>query len=120
MQIQGATALVAGGASGLGAATARRLAEAGANVTIADLNEEKGEALAQELGARFVRCDVTEPEQVEAAVPEGVRISVCCAGVGWAELAAGVVLVQTVHVELRAGAELARDCVRLADAELAN
>ena len=44
MQIQGATALVAGGASGLGAATARRLAEAGANVTIADLNEEKGEA----------------------------------------------------------------------------
>ncbi len=89
MQIQGATALVAGGASGLGAATARRLAEAGANVTIADLNEEKGEALAQELGARFVRCDVTEPDQVEAAVPEGVRISVCCAGVGWAEKVAG-------------------------------
>ena len=76
MQIQGATALVAGGASGLGAATARRLAEAGASVTIADLNEEKGEALARELGARFVRCDVTEPGQVEAAVPEGVRISV--------------------------------------------
>ena len=79
MQIQGATALVAGGASGLGAATARRLAEAGANVTIADLNEEKGEALAGELGATFVRCDVTEPDEVEAAVPEGVRISVCCA-----------------------------------------
>ena len=89
MQIQGATALVAGGASGLGAATARRLAEAGANVTIADLNEEKGEALAGELGATFVRCDVTEPDQVEAAVPEGVRISVCCAGVGWAEKVAG-------------------------------
>jgi NAD(P)-dependent dehydrogenase (short-subunit alcohol dehydrogenase family) len=89
MQIQGATALVAGGASGLGAATARRLAGAGANVTIADLNEEKGEALARELGARFVRCDVTEPGQVEAAVPEGVRISVCCAGVGWAEKVAG-------------------------------
>ncbi len=89
MRIQGATALVAGGASGLGAATARRLAEAGAAVTIADLNEETGEALAQELGASFVRCDVTEPEQVEAAVPEGVRISVCCAGVGWAEKVAG-------------------------------
>ena len=89
MQIQGATALVAGGASGLGAATARRLAEAGANVTIADLNEEKGEALAGELGATFVRCDVTEPDEVEAAVPEGVRISVCCAGVGWAEKVAG-------------------------------
>ena len=68
MQIEGANALVAGGASGLGAATARRLAEAGANVTIADLNAEKGEALAEELGAQFVRCDVTEPEQVEAAV----------------------------------------------------
>jgi NAD(P)-dependent dehydrogenase (short-subunit alcohol dehydrogenase family) len=92
MQIQGATALVAGGASGLGAATARRLAEAGANVTIADLNEEKGEALAGELGATFVRCDVTEPEQVEAAVGragDDLRISVCCAGVGWAEKVAG-------------------------------
>jgi NAD(P)-dependent dehydrogenase (short-subunit alcohol dehydrogenase family) len=92
MQIQGATALVAGGASGLGAATARRLAEAGANVTIADLNEEKGEALASELGATFVRCDVTEPDQVEAAVGaagEDLRISVCCAGVGWAEKVAG-------------------------------
>jgi len=89
MRIQGATALVAGGASGLGAATARRLAEAGAQVTIADLNAEKGEMLARELGATFVRCDVTEPEQVEAAVPEGVRISVCCAGVGWAEKTAG-------------------------------
>ena len=92
MQIQGATALVAGGASGLGAATARRLAEAGATVTIADLNEEKGEALAQELGAAFARCDVTEPEQVEAAVGaagDELRISVCCAGVGWAEKVAG-------------------------------
>src|SRR5215210_6101659 len=89
MRIEGATALVAGGASGLGAATARKLAAAGARVTIADLNAEKGEALAQELGATFVVCDVTEPDQVEAAVPEGVRISVCCAGVGWAEKVAG-------------------------------
>ena len=89
MRIEGATALVAGGASGLGAATARRLAEAGAQVTIADLNAEKGAALAQELGATFVTCDVTEPEQVEAAIPAGVRISVCCAGVGWAEKVAG-------------------------------
>ena len=91
MRIEGATALVAGGASGLGAATARRLAEAGAQVTIADLNAEKGEALARELGATFVSCDVTEPEQVEAAVARtgDLRISVCCAGVGWAEKVAG-------------------------------
>jgi NAD(P)-dependent dehydrogenase (short-subunit alcohol dehydrogenase family) len=89
MKIEGARALVAGGASGLGAATARRLAAAGAQVTIADLNAERGEALAEELGATFAACDVTQPDQVEAAVPEGVRISVCCAGVGWAEKVAG-------------------------------
>jgi NAD(P)-dependent dehydrogenase (short-subunit alcohol dehydrogenase family) len=89
MKIDGARALVAGGASGLGAATARRFAAAGAEVTIADVNAERGEALAGELGASFAVCDVTQPDQVEAAVPEGVRISVCCAGVGWAEKAAG-------------------------------
>jgi NAD(P)-dependent dehydrogenase (short-subunit alcohol dehydrogenase family) len=103
MRIEGANALVAGGASGLGAATARRLSAAGARVTIADLNAEKGEALAGELGASFVACDVTEPEQVEAAVAAagdthlttssssgtGLRIAVCCAGVGWAEKVAG-------------------------------
>ena len=92
MRIEGATTLVAGGASGLGAATARRLSEAGASVTIADLNQEKGEALAEELGARFVACDVTEPDQVERAVAaagDDLRISVCCAGVGWAEKVAG-------------------------------
>ena len=96
MRIEGASALVAGGASGLGAATARRLHAAGARVTIADLNAQKGEALASELGdaAGFVPCDVTDPDQVEAAVAaargEGeLRISVCCAGVGWAEKTAG-------------------------------
>jgi NAD(P)-dependent dehydrogenase (short-subunit alcohol dehydrogenase family) len=92
MRIEGANAFVAGGASGLGAATARRLHSGGARVTIADLNEEKGEALAQELGASFVRCDVTEPEQVEAAIAAAggdLRVSVCCAGVGWAEKVAG-------------------------------
>ena len=89
MRIEGASALVAGGASGLGAATARRLAAAGARVTIADLNVEAGEALAEEIGASFAACDVTDAAQVEAAVPEGVRISVCCAGIGHAEKAAG-------------------------------
>jgi 3-hydroxyacyl-CoA dehydrogenase/3-hydroxy-2-methylbutyryl-CoA dehydrogenase len=93
MRIEGTSALVAGGASGLGEATARALAAAGATVTIADVNSEKGEALAGELGgaAGFVQTDVTDGEAVGAAVGRaaeadgGLRISVCCAGVGWAE-----------------------------------
>ena len=91
MRIEGAQALVAGGASGLGAATARRLRAGGAEITIADLNAERGEALAGELEGRFVQCDVTAPEQVEAAAAAvaGLRVSVCCAGVGWAEKTAG-------------------------------
>ena len=70
MRIEGTAALVAGGASGLGEATARALAEAGAAVTIADVNAEKGEALAAELGAevRFVATDVTDADAVAAAV----------------------------------------------------
>jgi 3-hydroxyacyl-CoA dehydrogenase / 3-hydroxy-2-methylbutyryl-CoA dehydrogenase len=97
MQVEGASALVAGGASGLGAATARALYERGASVVIADLNAEKGEALASELGdrARFVEANVMEPEPVKAAVDAaaeadgGLRISVCCAGIGWAQRTTG-------------------------------
>jgi 3-hydroxyacyl-CoA dehydrogenase/3-hydroxy-2-methylbutyryl-CoA dehydrogenase len=93
MRIEGQSALVAGGASGLGAATARALHERGASVVIADLNAEKGEPLAAELGdrARFVEANVMEPEPIEAAVAAaaeaegGLRISVCCAGIGWAQ-----------------------------------
>jgi NAD(P)-dependent dehydrogenase (short-subunit alcohol dehydrogenase family) len=93
MRIEGTSALVAGGASGLGEATARMLVEAGATVTIADLNAEKGGALAAELGdeATFVEADVTDAEAVSAAVENaaagegGLRVSVCCAGIGWAE-----------------------------------
>ena len=73
MRIEGARALVAGGASGLGAATARRLRAAGGDVVIADLNAERGEALASEIGARFVACDVTNGEQVAAAVEAAAR-----------------------------------------------
>ena len=97
MRIDGTSALVAGGASGLGAATARALHERGASVVIADLNAEKGEELASELGerARFVEANVMEPEPVQAAVDAaseadgGLRISVCCAGIGWAQRTAG-------------------------------
>jgi 3-hydroxyacyl-CoA dehydrogenase / 3-hydroxy-2-methylbutyryl-CoA dehydrogenase len=93
MAMDGTGALVAGGASGLGAATARALAEAGASVVVADLNAEKGEALAAELGAAasFVEADVTDEVAVSAAVEQaasvsgGLRVSVCCAGIGWAE-----------------------------------
>jgi 3-hydroxyacyl-CoA dehydrogenase/3-hydroxy-2-methylbutyryl-CoA dehydrogenase len=93
MRIEGTSALVAGGASGLGEATARALAAAGATVTIADVNAEKGEALAADLGgaASFVQTDVTDAAAVGEAVGRaaeaegGLRISVCCAGVGWAE-----------------------------------
>jgi NAD(P)-dependent dehydrogenase (short-subunit alcohol dehydrogenase family) len=94
MRIEGVNALVAGGASGLGAATARRLSEAGAHVTIADLNPERGAETAREIGAEFVAADVTDATQVEAAVTRaagdaGLRISVCCAGIAWAEKVAG-------------------------------
>jgi 3-hydroxyacyl-CoA dehydrogenase/3-hydroxy-2-methylbutyryl-CoA dehydrogenase len=95
--ITGSGALVAGGASGLGEATVRRLHADGAHVVIADLNAERGAALAAELGARasFMRTDVTDPAGVEAAVGAaaaadgGLRISVCCAGIGWGERVAG-------------------------------
>jgi 3-hydroxyacyl-CoA dehydrogenase/3-hydroxy-2-methylbutyryl-CoA dehydrogenase len=95
MQISGAGALVVGGASGLGEATSRRLHAEGAHVTIADVNAERGDALAAELGERalFVPADVTEPDELQTAVDaaaerggaRGLRISVHCAGVGWAE-----------------------------------
>ena len=86
MRIEGASALVAGGASGLGAATARRLRAGGADVTIADLNAQAGEALAAELGARFVACDVTDAAQVEAAVAATPR---ACASPSAARASAG-------------------------------
>jgi NAD(P)-dependent dehydrogenase (short-subunit alcohol dehydrogenase family) len=93
MRIDGSSALVAGGASGLGEATARALHAAGAHVVIADLNAERGEQLAAALGQRasFVQTDVTDPASVQEAVraAAGLRISVCCAGIGHGERVAG-------------------------------
>ncbi|MFZ1153414.1 MAG: SDR family NAD(P)-dependent oxidoreductase [Solirubrobacteraceae bacterium] len=95
MRIEGSSAIVVGGASGLGEATVRRLHEQGAVVTIADVNAEKGVALAAELQIGFVACDVRDESQVQAAVEQagaidgGLRIAVCCAGVGWAQKLAG-------------------------------
>jgi NAD(P)-dependent dehydrogenase (short-subunit alcohol dehydrogenase family) len=89
MQLQGSVALVTGGASGLGAATARRLARGGAKLVIVDRDEARGSALADELGAVFAKADVTDAAQVEAAVARAgelgaLRVAVSCAGVGWA------------------------------------
>ena len=89
MEIRGAAAIVFGGASGLGEATARRLAAEGAEVVIADLATERAQQLAGEIGAHAATCDVTDPDSVQKAVdtaaaltPRGLRISVTCAGVG--------------------------------------
>ena len=93
MKIEGIGAFVAGGASGLGEATARALVEGGARVAIADLQEDRANELARELGDAAVafRCDVTEEGDVEGAVAGAVealgeiRLTVNCAGIGWAE-----------------------------------
>src|SRR5687768_17964989 len=93
MKIEGAGALISGGASGLGEATTRRLHGAGATVVISDLDAGKGQKLAAELGERasFVEANVMDEDQVKAAVDAaaglegGLRISVCCAGIGWAQ-----------------------------------
>ena len=81
--------LVTGGASGLGEATVRRLAKAGAKAVIVDRDDAKGGALAKELSAEFVKADVTDAAQVQAAVDAAtklgsLRVVVGCAGVGWA------------------------------------
>jgi NAD(P)-dependent dehydrogenase (short-subunit alcohol dehydrogenase family) len=87
MKLDGIGALVAGGASGLGEATARELAARSAEVTVADVDQDAGSALASELGGRFVRADVTDAGQLQAAVEavRGLRLAVSCAGIGWAE-----------------------------------
>jgi NAD(P)-dependent dehydrogenase (short-subunit alcohol dehydrogenase family) len=90
MDVNGATAIVSGGASGLGEATARVLAAAGASVVIADLNEEGGKRVAGEVGGLFCRTDVSDEASVQAAVDAAaaagppLRVAVSCAGIGWA------------------------------------
>ncbi len=93
MKISGTGAIVSGGASGLGEATVRMLAGQGAQVVIADLNENRGQELAEELGAtvRFVRTDVSDAGSVAAAIASvkefgtDLRILVNCAGIAVAE-----------------------------------
>ncbi len=88
MELQGQAAIVTGGASGLGGATAEMLAKAGAKVAIFDMNQDMGEAKASEIGGAFFKVNVTDEFAVEAAIAaaEGVhgkaRILVNCAGIG--------------------------------------
>jgi len=94
MDLKDTSAIVTGGASGIGAAVVRQLAAKGAKVVIADLQAEKGEALASEVGGAFVNVDVTNTEQIEAAVNKAtelgpLRTLVNSAGVGWAQRTIG-------------------------------
>src|SRR5262245_14607637 len=89
MELSGSVCLVTGGASGLGAATVRRLVAGGARAVIVDRDEARGQALANELGQTYAKADVADPTQVEAAVASAtalgpLRVVVSCAGVGWA------------------------------------
>ncbi|HEY2305405.1 MAG TPA: SDR family NAD(P)-dependent oxidoreductase [Streptosporangiaceae bacterium] len=91
MDLTGTAAIISGGASGLGEATARALAAAGSTVVIADLNADRGEAVAAEVGGKFVQTDVADEASVTmavdvaAALPSPLRVIVNCAGIGWAE-----------------------------------
>src|SRR5215470_6801388 len=93
MELKGSTFIVSGGASGLGEGTVRTLLESGANVVIADLQVDVGEALARELGAktRFVKCDVTNETDGKAVVESAVKAFgglqglVNCAGIAIGE-----------------------------------
>lgn len=95
MELNGAAAIISGGASGLGEATARELAGSGATVVIADLNEDKGGTLADEIGGVFVKTDVSDEASVQAAVQTAVgtgvplRFVVNSAGIGWASRTVG-------------------------------
>ena len=95
MELNGTSAIISGGASGLGEATARVLAAAGATVVVADLNQDRGKQVADEIGGQFARTDVADEASVQAAVDlavatgEPLRTAVSCAGIGWAARTVG-------------------------------
>jgi NAD(P)-dependent dehydrogenase (short-subunit alcohol dehydrogenase family) len=94
MDISGSTAIVTGAASGIGAACARQLAAKGATVVVADVQADKGEALATEIKGVFAQVDVTDTEQITAAVNAAAEIAplravVNSAGIGWAQRTIG-------------------------------
>lgn len=95
MKLQGTAALVTGGASGLGAETARQLAKAGAKVAVLDVNIEAGEALAREIGGVAAQCDITSETSVAEALEKArqahgpARALINCAGIGGAKRLVG-------------------------------
>src|SRR6201997_5530839 len=95
MQLKGQAVIVTGGASGLGAATARKLAAQGARVAVCDLNAKLAETVAAEIGGVAVICDVSDAASAEAAVAEAAkahgpaRVLVNCAGIGVAKRVIG-------------------------------
>jgi NAD(P)-dependent dehydrogenase (short-subunit alcohol dehydrogenase family) len=94
MQIKGKVFIVTGGASGLGEGTARRLAAQGATVVVADMQADKGEAVAKDIGGAFVRCDVSSETDGQAVVAKAVSLGklmglVNCAGIAPAEKTVG-------------------------------
>lgn len=89
INLKEASAVVTGAASGIGEACARQLADLGARVVVADLNEERGEQVAKEIGGLFVRCDVTSEQDGQTAIAAAsemgtLRALVNSAGIGWA------------------------------------
>jgi len=102
MRLDSIAAIVTGGASGLGAATARELARRGARVVVADIADDKGKAVASEIGGAFAHVDVTQTADIVAAAELAktlgpVRALVNCAGIGWASRTIGKGGYETAH-----------------------
>ena len=102
MELMRIAAIVTGGASGLGAATARELARRGARVVVADIADDKGKAVADEVGGAFAHVDVTQTADIIAATELAktlgpVRALVNCAGIGWASRTIGKGGYETAH-----------------------
>lgn len=94
LDLAGTSSVVTGGASGLGEAAARALAARGASVVIVDLQDDKGVKVAGDIGGTYIRADVSDTEQVIAAVTAAeelgpLRTLVCAAGIGWASRTVG-------------------------------
>ena len=94
MEISGKVFIVTGAASGLGEGTARMLAANGAKVVVADMQVDKGEAVAKDIGGAFVKCDVTQEADGQAVVAKAVSMGklmglVNCAGIATAEKTVG-------------------------------
>jgi NAD(P)-dependent dehydrogenase (short-subunit alcohol dehydrogenase family) len=102
MELEGISAIVTGGASGLGAATARELAKRGTRVVIADISDDKGKKVADEVGGAFAHVNVTSTDDIIAATELAktlgpVRALVNCAGIGWASRTVGKGGYDTAH-----------------------